>query len=113
MEDKQIAMQLMEIKAKLPTYYSKGNAFEMKARFDSYKCIIRNLPDRYSSTAIFTASEFWDIELDINWAIKGTPQKEAESRFFEARRHLEDDINHVLNQLSNVTQAYRGEGGDQ
>jgi hypothetical protein len=37
-----------------------------------------------------------DIELDIREAIKGTPKKEAESRFAEAIRHITEDINSIL-----------------
>jgi hypothetical protein len=44
-------------------------------------------------------SEFNDIELDIRWAIKGTPKKEAEARFGEAKRHITEDINSILDKL--------------
>lgn len=67
--------------------------------YENYKHVLQAMGNRSAALLSGVQSELTGIELDIRWAIKGTPKKEAESRFAEAKRHLTDDINSILDHL--------------
>lgn len=96
MDIREVKTQLMAILQNLPAYYSQNGARKLMLAFENYKQIVRSLVNNYSIIRSGVRSEFDDIESDIKWAIKGTPKKEAESRFADAKRHMEDDIKSIL-----------------
>jgi hypothetical protein len=63
-------------------------------------CSLQAKGNRSAALLSGVQSELSDIELDIRWAIKGIPKKEAESRFAEAKRHITEDISSILDKLS-------------
>jgi len=96
MDIREVKTQLTAILQNLPTYYSLNGARKLMLSFENYKHIARSLVNNYSVIRSGVRSEFDDIESDIKLAIKGIPKKEAELRFGEAKRHMADDINHIL-----------------
>jgi hypothetical protein len=88
--------QLTAIRDNLPADYSMNSARKLMSSFENYKQISRTLGRELSRIKSGIRSEFEDIEWDIRSAIKGTPKKEAESRFIQAKRHITDDINRIL-----------------
>ena len=99
MDPSEIKTQLTTIRDNLPMHYSQNSARKLMSSFENYKQITQTLGNNYSRLLSGVQSEFSDIEFDIKWAIKGTPKKEAESRFQEAKRHIMDDINSILTLL--------------
>lgn len=88
--------QLTAIRDNLPADYSMNGARKLMSSFENYRQISLALGRSLSRANSGIRSEFEDIEWDIRSAIKGTPKKEAESRFSQARRHITDDINRIL-----------------
>jgi hypothetical protein len=88
--------QLTAIRDNLPADYSINSAWKLMSSFENYKQISRALGRELSRAKSGIRSEFEDIEWDIRSAIKGTPKKEAETRFSQAKRHITDDINSIL-----------------
>jgi len=88
--------QLTAIRDNLPAGYSMSAARKLMASFENYKQISLALGREISRGKSGIRSEFEDIEWDIRSAIKGTPKKEAESRFSQAKRNITDDINRIL-----------------
>jgi len=98
-----IENQLREIIRKLPPYYSQNSAKELLDLFNSYKGIVEALPEDYRQIKYGVSTEFSAIKFDIEWAIKGTPKKEAESRFATAKANLKDDIDSIISELKQPT----------
>jgi hypothetical protein len=73
--------QLTAIRDNLPTDYSINSARKLMSSFENYRQISQALGRALSRAKSGIRSEFEDIEWDIRSAIKGTPKKEAESRF--------------------------------
>jgi hypothetical protein len=88
--------QLTAIRDNLPTDYSINSARKLMSSFENYRQISQALGRGLSRTKSGIRSEFDDIERDIRSALIGTPKKEAESRFRQAKRHITDDINSIL-----------------
>lgn len=88
--------QLTAIRDNLPADYSLNSARKLMSSFENYRQISLALGRELSRIKSGIRSEFEDIEWDIRAAIKGTPKKEAESRFSQARGHIADDINRIL-----------------
>jgi hypothetical protein len=88
--------QLTAIRDNLPADYSMNSARKLMSSFENYRQISLALGRHLSRIKSGIRSEFEDIEWDIRSAIKGTPKKEAESRFIRAKRHITDDINSIL-----------------
>jgi hypothetical protein len=61
--------------------------------YENYKQALQAIGNRSAALLSGVQTELAGIELDIRWAIKGTPKKEAESRFAEAKRRITEDIN--------------------
>jgi hypothetical protein len=88
--------QLTAIRDNLPADYSINSARKLMSSFENYKQISRALGRDLSRVKSGIRSEFEDIEWDIRTAIKGTPKREAETRFSQAKRHITEDINSIL-----------------
>jgi hypothetical protein len=89
-------MQLTAIRDNLPAHYSMNSARKLMSSFENYRQISQALGRSLSRAKSGIRSEFEDIEWDIRSAIKGTPKKEAESRFSQAKKYITDDINSIL-----------------
>jgi hypothetical protein len=96
MEKNEVGGQLRVIRDNLPISYSQQSARKLMSSFENYRQAVQILGNKNSNLFSGVQSEFSDIEFDIKWAIKGTPKKEAEARFAEAKRHITDDINSIL-----------------
>jgi hypothetical protein len=88
--------RLTAIRDNLPTIYSQNSARKLMSSLENYKQVTQAMGNKYSAVLSGVHSEFSEIESDIKCAIIGTPKKEAESRFGEAKRHLTEDINSIL-----------------
>jgi hypothetical protein len=88
--------QLTAIRDNLPSDYSMNSARKLMSSFENYRQISQALGRGLSRAKFGIRSEFADIEWDIRSAIKGTPKKEAESRFSQAKKQISDDINGIL-----------------
>ncbi len=88
--------QLTAIRDNLPADYSMNSARKLMSSFENYKQISQGLGRDLSRQKFGIRSEFEDIEWDIRTAIKGTPKKEAASRFTQAKKHITEDINNIL-----------------
>jgi hypothetical protein len=88
--------QLTAIRDNLPADYSMNSARKLMSSFENYRQISQALGRDLSRIKYGIRSEFEDIEWDIRTAIKGTPKKEAESRFSQAKTQITDDINRIL-----------------
>ncbi|HEV2480511.1 MAG TPA: hypothetical protein VGS79_12630 [Puia sp.] len=99
MERTEAKPQLTAIRDNLPVQYSPQSARKLMSSYENYKHVVQALGNRNAALLSGVKSEFSDIEFDIRWAIKGTPKKDAESRFAEAKRHITEDINSILDNL--------------
>ena len=96
MDGSEVKMQLTTIRDNLPVNYSAHSARKLMSSYENYKRVVQSMGNRNSALLSGVRSEFGDIEFDITWAIKGSPKKEAERRFAEAKRHMIEDINSIL-----------------
>jgi hypothetical protein len=87
---------LTAIRDNLPLDYSMNSARKLMSSFENYRQILHSLGRNLSGINSGIRSEFEDIEMNIRWSIKGTPKKEAESRFNQAKRQITDGINSIL-----------------
>jgi hypothetical protein len=99
METARVKTQLTAIRDHLPLHYSLQSARKLMSSYENYKQVLQAMGNRSAALLSGVQSEFSDIELDIRWAIKGTPRKQAEFRFAEAKRHITEDINSILDKL--------------
>jgi hypothetical protein len=96
MDLQQAKSQLTAIRDNLPPDYSMNSARKLMSSFENYKQISRGLGRELSRQKFGIRSEFDDIQQDIKSAIIGTPKKEAESRFSQAKKHITEDINKII-----------------
>jgi hypothetical protein len=96
MERDEMGGRFRAIRDNLPITYSQQSARKLMSSFENYRQAVQTLGNKNTNLFSGVQSEFGDIEFDIKWAIKGTPKKEAEARFAEAKRHIRDDINSIL-----------------
>ena len=87
---------LTAIRDHLPADYSQQAARKLMSSFENYRQISLALGRIVPRASTGIRTEFEDIERDIRTAIVGTPKKEAQKRFTEARQHITDDINLIL-----------------
>lgn len=99
METAHVKTQLTAIRDNLPLHYSLQSARKLMSSFENYKQVLQAMGNRSAALLSGVQSELADIELDIRWALKGTPKKEAESRFEGAKRHITEDINSILDKV--------------
>jgi hypothetical protein len=88
--------QLTAIRDHLPADYSQQAARKLMSSFENYRQISLALGRIVPRASTGIRTEFGDIEGDIRTAIVGTPKKEAQKRFGEARRKITTDINLIL-----------------
>ena|ERR1700722_8066238 len=88
--------QLAAIRDNLPPDYSMNSARKLMSSFENYKQISRGLGRDLSRQKFGIRSEFDDIQQHIKTAIIGTPKKEAESSFSQAKKYITDDINKII-----------------
>jgi hypothetical protein len=96
MDLQQAKTQLTAIRDNLPPDYSMSGARKLMSSFENYKQISRGLGRDLSREKFGIRSQFDDIEQTIKSAIKGTPKKEAESSFSQAKKHMTEDINKII-----------------
>jgi len=99
METAEVKTQLTAIRDNLPLHYSLQSARKLMSSYENYKQVLQAMGNRSAALPSGVKSELAGIELDIRWALKGIPKKEAESRFAEAKRHITEDINSIVDQL--------------
>jgi len=88
--------QLTTIRDHLPADYSQQAARKLMASFENYRQISLALGRVVPRASTGIRTEFVDIEGNIRTAIVGTPKKEAQKQFGEARQHIINDINLIL-----------------
>jgi hypothetical protein len=96
MDLQQAKTQLTAIRDNLPPDYSMNSARKLMSSFENYKQISRGLGRDLPRQKSGIRSEFEDIEQHIRTAIKGTPKKEAEINFTQAKKHITEDINKII-----------------
>jgi len=96
MDLQQAKTRLTAIRDNLPPDYSMNSARKLMSSFENYKQISRGLGRDLPRLKLGIRSEFDDIEQHIKCAIIGTPKKEAESSFSQAKKHITEDINKII-----------------
>jgi hypothetical protein len=96
MDLQQAKTQLTAIRDNLPPDYSMNSARKLMSSFVNYKQISQGLGRELGRQKLGIRSQFDDIEQDIKSAIIGTPKKEAESNFTQAKKHITEDINKII-----------------
>jgi hypothetical protein len=96
MDLRQAKTQLTAIRDNLPPDYSIASARKLMSSFENYKQISRGLGRGIPRQKLGIRSEFDDIEQHIKSAIIGTPKKEAETSFSQAKKYIIEDINKII-----------------
>ena len=96
MDATEIKSRLTTILQHLPVAYSPASARKLMAAFENYKHIVQSLPTNTSIVRSGVRAAFDQIESDIKFAIIGTPKKESESRFLDAKELMTKGINGLL-----------------
>ena len=96
MDATEIKSRLTTILTNLPTAYSVASARKLMSSFENYKHIAQSLPTNTSLAKSGVRAAFDPIESDIRFAIIGTPKKEAESRWLNAKEQMTKGINSLL-----------------
>jgi len=102
MERDEVMIQLTAIRDNLPLHYPLQSARKLMSSYENYKRVLQAIGNRSADLLSGVKSELSDIEFDIRWAIKGSPKKEAETRFAEAKLHITDDVNSILDKLGSA-----------
>jgi hypothetical protein len=96
MTSSEVKIQLTAIRENLPPQYSQSGARKLMSSYENYKHILQVLGHSYSSISSSVRAALPDIETGIREAIKGTPKKEAEESFSQAKRLMTEGINSIL-----------------
>ncbi len=96
MTGSEVKIQLTAIRDNLPQQYSQNGARKMMSSYENYKHVLQVLGQSYSSISSSVRAALPDIESGIRQAIKGTPKKEAEECFKQAKRLMTEGINSIL-----------------
>jgi hypothetical protein len=96
MDLQQAKTQLTAIRDNLPPDYSIASARKLMSSFENYKQISRGLGRDLPRLKLGIRSDFDDIEQQIKSAIMGTPKKEADSSFGQAKKNITEDINKII-----------------
>jgi hypothetical protein len=96
MTSNDVKIQLTAIRENLPPQYSQSGARKLMSSYENYKHILQVLGHSYSSISSAVRSALPDIETAIRQAIKGTPKKESEESFSQAKRMMTEGINSIL-----------------
>ena len=96
MTSSEVKTQLTGIRENLPLQYSQGSARKLMSSYDNYKHILQVLGQSYSSISSSVRAALPEIETAVRQAIKGTPKKEAEICFRQAKNQITEGINSIL-----------------
>lgn len=96
MTSSEVKTQLTTIRENLPPQYSQSGARKLMSSYENYKHILQVLGQSYSSISSAVRAALPGIETAIRKAIIGTPKKEAEESFSQARRQITEGINSIL-----------------
>jgi hypothetical protein len=96
MDLQQAKTQLTAIRNNLPPDYSMSGARKLMSSFENYKQISQGLGRDLPRQKLGIRSEFDDIQQHIKSAIIGTPKKESESSFSQAKKLITEDINKII-----------------
>jgi hypothetical protein len=96
MTSDEVNIQLTTIRENLPSQYSQSAARKLMSSYENYKHILQVLGHGYSGISSTVRAALPDIETAIRQAIKGTPKKDAEESFGQARRLITEGINSIL-----------------
>jgi hypothetical protein len=96
MTSSEVKIQLTAIRENLPVQFSQSAARRLMSSYENYKHILQVLGQSYSSISSPTRAALPHIETAIWQAIKGTPKKEAEEFFGQAKRQITEGINSIL-----------------
>ena len=95
---KELLTLLAEIQ-EMQGFYSISSSNKLNGIYTKYKIITKQLSNNGLSVAFNAATEFNQIETRLNFAINGTPKKEASSSYIIARQNIKDDIEFILSSL--------------
>ena len=98
-EQKKELLILLEEIQEMQEFYSISSSNKLNYIYTKYKIITKKLSDNGLRVAFDAAMEFNQIETRINFAINGTPKKEASSSYIIARQNIKDDIEFILSSL--------------
>jgi hypothetical protein len=96
MTSSEVKIQLTAIRENLPLQYSQSGARKLMSSYENYKHILQVLGQSYSSISAAVRAALPGIETAIRQAIIGTPKKEAEESFSQARRQITEGIDSIL-----------------
>lgn len=96
MTSSEVKIQLTTIRENLPPQYSQSAARRLMSSYENYKHILQVLGQSYSSISAAVRAALPAIETAIREAIKGTPKKDAEESFSQAKRLMTEGINSIL-----------------
>jgi hypothetical protein len=96
MDLQQTKTQLTAIRDNLPPDYSISSARKLMLSFENYKQISRGLGRDLPRQKLGIRAQFDDIEQNIKSAIIGTPKKEAEASFSQAKKDIIADIDKII-----------------
>ena len=96
MTSSEVKTQFTAIRENLPQQYSQSAARKLMSSYENYKQILQVLGHSYSSIRPAVRSALPEIEAAIRKSIKGTPKKESEECFDQAKRQITEGINSIL-----------------
>ena len=92
----EVNIQLTVIRENLPPQFSQSAARRLMSSFENYRHILQVLGHSYTSIGAAVRASLPDVESKIRQAIKGTPKKEAEECFHQAKRQITEGITSIL-----------------
>ena len=96
MTSSEVKIQFEAIRENLPLQYSQSGARKLMSSYENYKHILQVLGQSYSSISPSVRAALPAIETAIRKAIAGTPKKEAEESFSQAKRQMTEGINSII-----------------
>jgi hypothetical protein len=105
MDREKMAARLQDMLDELDGLTSLRSIRQLETVFGLYKIMVESLPNirPFDDIKVRCASEFSDIEFDLELAKKSKPASKAESRFSEARGHIIDDITDLLREINGAS----------
>jgi hypothetical protein len=96
MTSNEVKIQLTAIRDNLPLQFSQNAARRLMSSYENYKHILEVLGQSYSSISTAVRAALPEIGTSIRQAIKGTPKKEAEESFNQAKWQIMEGVNSIL-----------------
>lgn len=103
MTNNEVKIRLTAIRENLPPQFSISAARRLMSSYENYKHILQELGQSYPGISAAMRAALPEIETAIRQAIKGTPKKESEESFRQAKHQMTEDINGIL--LANDSQT--------